>query len=99
MFLGYPLKISKLNSFFTPLETFDIKNNKLIRHARIKPIIEPKKEIIHIKKIAYIKKIKTIWVSPLIPFIFSIIIAYIFMLFIIFTDILPFISSFIINFI
>jgi len=77
MFLGTPKDITKINSFYTPLETLKLKDNKIIRNIDITPNFDSEKELTNIKIISQSKKIGKIWVSPLIPFIIPIIISYV----------------------
>lgn len=98
MFLGYPILIKKITDFYTPLEIFKLKGNKLIRKPKFTPNIEPHKELVSLKKIAKLKNIKEIWVSPLVPFIISIVLGYVIMLFILISNSFPYISGFIVNF-
>jgi archaeal preflagellin peptidase FlaK len=77
MLLGTFKNIDKINDFYTPLETLKIKNNKLIRNINLKPNFDSEKELESIRKIAKLKNIKKIWVSPLVPFIIPIIISYV----------------------
>lgn len=86
MFLGYPLNIKKITKFYTPLERYYLKDNKLHSDIIYKPNIDPDVEINNLKKIAKKNEIKSVWVSPLIPFIILIFISYIFIVFIYFFD-------------
>ncbi|MDD3178317.1 MAG: A24 family peptidase C-terminal domain-containing protein [Candidatus ainarchaeum sp.] len=79
MFLGININIKKLNNFYYSLEKFSFKNNKLKYIISLKPNISPDKEIKQLKAFSKIHNIKTIWVSPLVPFVVSITLAYIFM--------------------
>lgn len=81
MFLGFPKNISKINNFFTPLEEFKIVNGKLESKMILKPDCDPKIILSKLKEFSEIYKIKKVWVSPLIPFVWPILIAYIFVLF------------------
>lgn len=83
MFLGFPKNISKINNFFTPLEEFRIVNGKIESQMIIKPNCDPTVTISKLKEFSEIYKIKKVWVSPLIPFVWPILIAYIFILFLI----------------
>jgi hypothetical protein len=86
MFLGYPLNINKLTKFYSPLEKYYLKNNKLHSSIIYKPNVEPDNEINYLKKISKKNNLKYIWVSPLIPFIILIFISYIFVVFLYFFD-------------
>jgi len=97
MFLGYPLSIEKINDFYTPLEKLEIVDGKLVKNIIFKPNIEPHKELDKIKRVARLEKIKKLWVSPLIPFVISILVAYIILVFVIFNGGLLIINNFIFN--
>lgn len=74
--LGYPLPISKITKFHTPLEKISIKNGRIKRTINLRPNPDPKAEIYDLKKINRIYNLKYVWVSPLIPFIVPIFISY-----------------------
>jgi archaeal preflagellin peptidase FlaK len=76
MSLGYPLLISKINKFHTPLEKISIKNGRIKRIVNLKPNTDPKSEIYDLKKTNSIYNLKYVWVSPLIPFVVPIFISY-----------------------
>lgn len=74
--LGYPLPISKITKFHTPLEKISIKNGKVKRIINLRPNPDPKSEIYDLKKLDKIYNLKSVWVSPLIPFVVPIFISY-----------------------
>ncbi|MBR9707705.1 MAG: hypothetical protein GOV15_04680 [Candidatus Diapherotrites archaeon] len=78
--LGRKTKITGLtNAFYTPLEDITIKNGKEVRRLSLAPNVEAEKMFQRLKKLVKEKKIKnSIWVSPLLPHIFFIILAYVF---------------------
>ena len=80
MFLGYPLKVNRITSFYTPLENFVLKEDKVISKITYRPNIDPESEIISIKKFAKKYNILRVWVSPLIPFVIMILLGYIFVI-------------------
>ncbi|HOW29336.1 MAG TPA: A24 family peptidase C-terminal domain-containing protein [archaeon] len=81
MFLGFPVSVSKLNNFFTPLEEYKLKDGKIENSILIKPNCDSEIQIQKIKEIAIQYNIKKIWASPLIPFVWPIFIAYLLLLF------------------
>lgn len=80
LFLGYPINVSKLNDKFTSLENYVIYNKKLQRKITLIPKCNSEEEIQFIKNLAKENKIKKIWVSPLIPFILPLCLAYVFLI-------------------
>lgn len=94
MLLGVPVKIPKLSFFVTPLQKFVLRKGKLKSETVIRPDCNPEKQIQEIKGLPYASKIKKVWVSPLMPFILEILIAYILVLFLLSFDKLAFLGSF-----
>lgn len=88
MFLGYPLKLKKINEFYTPLEKYFLKEGKLESKLTLRPNIEPKKELLSIKSVAKKNNIKMLWVSPLIPFAVFIFLSYILIVFLYFIGVI-----------
>lgn len=80
MFLGIPLPINKITTFYMPLEKFSKEGDLIKSKIVFKPNIEPEKEIKIIKSFSEKNNISKIWVSPLVPFIFSILLGYIIVL-------------------
>jgi len=95
MLLGVPVKISKLSFFVTPLQKFVLRNGKLKSETVIRPDCNPEKQIQEIKELLpRTSKIKKVWVSPLMPFVLEILIAYILVLFLLSFNKLAFLGSF-----
>ncbi len=94
MFLGFPVLISKLNPFFTPLEKYIEKDGKITSEIIIKPNCDSEKQIQELKYFSEIYKIKKVWVSPLIPFVWPIFIAYILLLFFLILSKITFLGAF-----
>lgn len=94
MFLGFPVLISKLNPFFTPLEKYIEKDGKITSEIIIKPDWDYEKQVQELKYFSDSYKIKKVWVSPLIPFVWPIFIAYILLLFFLIFDKLYFLGPF-----
>ena len=99
MFLGMKKKLTKITDFYTPLEKIRFVNNRVIREVTIKPNIDSHKLIANIKRLSKRKGVTYLWVSPLVPFIIYILIAYLIILFIIYSGYFINFSSFIINFV
>jgi len=98
MFLGYPLKLKSITNFYTPLERFEeSRNNKYLKVINFRPNTDPAKELSKIKRIANLEKVEKLWVSPLIPFVISILISYIILIIILINDGLLVVSNFLIN--
>lgn len=81
IFLGFPMSVSKINNLFTPLERYYIEGKKIKQEFSLKPDCEPEEQIKKLNSIFEKNPKKKIWVSPLIPFIWPIFIAYIFLTF------------------
>lgn len=90
MFIGYPLKISKITNFFTPLERYFLIEGKVQSKVVYKPNIEPEKDILKLKNFLKKHNISRVWVSPLIPFIILILLSYILIIVFYFFEIVPF---------
>jgi len=99
MFFGIPKKISTLNSFNTPLEKICYKNGKIIRVAKFAPNFDPVLEITKLKLFSKKHNLKYVWVSPLLPFVLLILVAYIFMIVILFFLNIPFVFNYFLIFI
>jgi len=93
MFLGIPLSINKVTNFYSPLEKFEIKDDKLVSNIIFMPNIEPDKDIKKIKAIIKDKNILKIWFSPLIPFIILILVSYVLMVLLYVFNVIPDIIS------
>jgi hypothetical protein len=76
MSFGFPKAINKLTNFYTPLEEYKLVNNKVISKTTIKPNCSPEQQIYELKKFSKIHRIDKIWVSPLVPFVLILTIAY-----------------------
>lgn len=77
MILGTKKKVSKITSFYTPLEVLEYKNKKVVKNLQFVPNCSPEEQIKQIKNIAKKENIKEIWVSPLIPFIIPLTVSYV----------------------
>jgi hypothetical protein len=81
MFLGVPMSINKITDKYTPLEHFSLvkTRGKSEIHKKIVliPNTEPAQALKDLKQFARKNKIKQIWMSPLHPFIVSIVVVYI----------------------
>jgi len=76
MFFGFPKDINSITNFYMPLEKYSIKSKKIISVVTIKPNTSTEKQINELKIFAKEHKIKKVWVSPLMPFIITLIISY-----------------------
>jgi hypothetical protein len=99
MFLGFPKAIKELDYFYTPLEKFQIIEGKIISKTMIKPDCSPDKQIDELKKFSEKYKITKVWVSPLIPFILTIVLGYIIVGILTYFNMLSFLGTFAISFV
>lgn len=99
MSFGFPKKVSQINNFYTPLEEYKIKQNKVISKITLKPNCSPEKQINYLKKFAKAHNIQKIWVSPLIPFIIILTIAYVIIVALTYFNVLSFLGNFAISFV
>jgi len=99
MCFGFPKKINKINNFYTPLESYKFRKNKIISITIIKPNCSPEKQIYDLRKFAKEYNIEKVWVSPLIPFIITLTIAYAIIGVLTYFNILSFLGNFATSFI
>lgn len=99
MCFGFPKKLEKISDFYTPLEKYKIRNNKLISETIIKPNCSPEKQLYDLKKFAKVNNIERVWVSPLIPFIITLTIAYVIIGVLTYFNVLAFLGNFASSFI
>lgn len=99
MSFGFPKKISKITNFYTPLEEYKFVKNKVISKTIIKPNCSPEKQICELKKFARAHNIEEIWVSPLVPFIIILTIAYVIVAALTYFNVFSFLGNFASSFI
>ncbi len=99
MTFGFPKRIDRLKNFYTPLEKFSFVNKKIISKTIIRPDSSPEKQIEELKIFSKKFGIKKVWVSPLIPFVVTMIIAYSIIGVLTYFNALSFLSNFAVSFV